>query len=112
MKYPKINEQLDRRKRLTVRKMILDLIDYGFSYREMASIFGVSYSLFGKYKVGLKVESEKRNHYKKQKGTMEDRQYRRKIRGKEIVDYERYWHKKRNDKNRKNKFTPRRKESK
>jgi hypothetical protein len=107
MKFPRIPEEADRRKKLTVRKMVIDLINYGFTYRELARIFGVSYSLFGKYKSGLEIENAKRKKYRMQKGTKDDRQYRRLIKGEKMLAYERLWHKKRIDKNRKHKFTPR-----
>lgn len=108
MKYPKLTEEQDKRKKLTVRKMILDLINYGFSYRELAKIFGVSRSLFAKYKTPLKLANKKRYKYKQNTGNT--KKYRKRIReihGEKLLKYERYWHKKINDKNRKNKFTPR-----
>jgi len=108
MKFPNFTEEQDNRKKLTVRWMVKCLIDRGMTYREMAEIFDVSYSLFGKLKIQIKTANSKRYIYKSYSGnTKEYRERKRKISGDKLLNYERYHHKKSNDKKRKNNFTPR-----
>jgi hypothetical protein len=108
MKFPNLPEDLDKRKRLTVRRMVQKLLEYGFSYRELGKILGVSYTLFGKYK--LTPEEARKKRYKYNMTTGNNAEYRRRIRaihGDKLLEYERLCQKKYHDKNRKNKFTPR-----
>ena len=51
VKHPKLPEEYVRSRKLTVKYMVACLKDMGFSYRDMAQIFGTCYSLYGKMKL-------------------------------------------------------------
>lgn len=106
MKYPKLPEEFDDRKKLTIRYMIECLKDYGLKQSEIARIFGVSRSLITKLKLTPKEARDKR--YKYQKGCGNTKKYRqktKKILKDKILKYRRDWRK--NNRIRKNKYTPR-----
>ncbi len=108
MKYPKLSDEFDRRKKLTVKWMVKCLQDIGLTYRQMGKIFGVSFSLFGKLKLTSKEARERR--YKYPRGTGNTKKYRqrnKKILKDKILAYRRIIKKKIIDKKRKNKYTPR-----
>jgi len=108
VEHPKFSEEQDKRKKLTVRGMVKCLIDQGMTYREMAGIFDVSYSLFGKLKIPIKIANLKRYKYRSYTGnTKQYRDRKRIIHKDKLLAYERQESKKKNDKKRKNKFTPR-----
>ena len=107
-KFPRLPEEHDKRKKLTVRKMVLSLMDFGLSYRQMADIFGVNYTLFGKYKIPLEEAAKQRDKYDKGCGnTAEYRQRKKEVHKDDILAYARAWRKGKRDEVRKNKFTPR-----
>ena len=107
-KFPKLSDEDDKRKKLTVRGMIFDLIESGFSYRELASIFDVNYTLFGKYKLTPKEARERRYKYARGSGnTPEYRQRVKEIHKDKLLEYMRNYKKQKKDISRKNIFSPR-----
>jgi len=107
IKYPKIPEEFDDRKKLTVKRMVFILNNF-LTYRQMAELFGVSHSLFGKMK--LTPEEARQKRYQYDRGTGNTVEWRKKLKElcrKEFLEWQRMWRKSNNDKSRKNKFSPR-----
>lgn len=103
---PKLPEQNDDRKKLTVRKIILALLSNGFSGSRLARMLGVSKSLISKYKLTPKEAREKRYKYYRTTGnTPKYRQKQKLVLKDKILKYRRFWRK--NNRDRKNKYTPR-----
>jgi hypothetical protein len=94
IKYPKLPEEFVRSKKLTVKYMVACLKDMGFSYRDMAQIFGTCYSLYGKMKLTPEEARQKRYQYLRETGnTSEYRQYSKKVLKDKILKYRRWWKK-------------------
>lgn len=105
--YPRFPEEFDRRRKLTVRKMIECLRGIGLTTRELAYIFGVSRTLFIKLKLTPEEARERRYKYERNTGnTPEYRQRSKVILKDKILNYRRQVRKK-VFRGRKNRYSPR-----
>lgn len=89
LKYPKIDEDNDLRKKLTVRVIIKKFHDIGISNRMMGRFLGVDKSTISAYLKPPKILREKRYQFKKIRENPDNRHDRRKAVIEKMLKWER-----------------------